>query len=231
MFTAMTYGRLLLLALLVAGNAFADGAGTVSYVEGAVFLQDELVQVNDDVPVVVTGGQTLRTEQGNAELYVTAGALLRLGADSNVEIVNADASSISVRLVSGSIVVGVSKAKKSGPVTVLLGESTTTITSKGEYRFDFADEGPSALQVRKGKATITDGDGDNQLKKKQAAAITSQGIAVASFDDFAGDQLTSWHEKRSEVVLAEVYLSRRDSLNVGGLPGDGTTPSRRPARR
>lgn len=217
--TAMALRCVFGLMSLLASNVFAQ-TGTVKYITDAVFLEGELVHISDDSPTVAAAGQRLRTEIGHAEIYIATDSLLRLGMESEVEIVVIDAGSSTVRLIRGAIIVDAIKVKKSSPVVVLLNDTSTTITTKGTYRFDAAEEANSSLQVRRGKAVIADGSGDHLLKKGHAAAISTQGVSVHRFDEFPADELTAWHDERSRVIAEEVFLDRHDTLDLSGLPAE-----------
>lgn len=214
----MTGTRVLTLVTVAAAAALAADPGSVNYVQGAVFLEDELVHVTERRPLDVAVGQTLRTEAGNAEMLATEYALIRFGEDTEVELVASDRESTTLRLREGSIIIDADKIDASRPLTVLIGDSTSVISSKGEYRFDVDEQAPTTLQVLRGKVVVTDRQTDHRLKKKQTAVMTAQGIQVTKSDGFPLDDLTLWHEDRTEVVGSQVFLDRRDALDMDGLP-------------
>ena len=217
----MLRGRFLFLFLLAAALAIgADDAkkpGTLNMVVGAVYLQDAPAQTDDDNPTIMAAGQRLRSAGGNAELFASPSSIIRLGTTAEVELVSSDEASATVRLLRGSIIVDVYKIKKSTPVTVICGEAVTTITSKGEYRFDAKEENASSLQVLKGKAMLAAAGNSQELKKKQMAAVSDGAVGVEKFSDFPSDALTIWHRRRAEIVNAEVFQAP-GYFGMGELP-------------
>ena len=179
----MLCGRILALIVLVSAFAFtADDAkkpGTVNFVKGVVFLQNNLVHVDEDNPPVIEVAQRLRSDKGNAEVFSTEGSFMRLAANSEVELVATDGTAATVRLHSGSIIIDAFKIKKSSPLIVLVGDTETTIASKGEFRFDISGDSSSALHVLKGKVMLAAAGSSQELKKKQVAEVTVAGVQDA----------------------------------------------------
>ena len=99
----------------------------------------------------------------------------------------------------------------------LVGDTETTIASKGEFRFDIAGDSTSELHVLKGKVMLATAGSSQELKKKQVAEVTVAGVQVAKFKNFAEDPLTAWHEQRSETISASVYTAP-GYFGMGELP-------------
>lgn len=217
----MLRGRFLFLFLLAAAVAIgADDAkkpGTITYVEGAVYLQDELAHVDDDAPTVMAIGQHLRTNGGNAEVFATPGSLIRMGTTAEIEMISSDDESATLRLVRGSIFIEVFRLKKPASLVIVVGDTKTTVEAKGEFRFDAKDDNASALHVVKGKALLASGDSSQELKKKQMAEVTLAGVQVAKYKDLPYDALTIWHQRRAEVDDASVY-GAPGYFGMGELP-------------
>ena len=198
------------LCLLAPAVAFAQAdsgrPGTVFFVEGDVFLKDAPVTINPALLPEVRDGQRLRTEQGNAEMLFALGSFIRLGADSEVEMVDAGLSSATVRLHRGAVIVEAFRTWGGDSLQVLVGDSKVCISEPGEMRIA-AD--PHSVEVLSGAVVVTSAGEEYKVKKKQSATLGPNGVQTAKIKGFAEDALTSWHEQRVKTVLAETPKSER----------------------
>lgn len=219
----MKFGRLTILLLLIPGVAFSQAsfgqAGEVQYVEGDVFVGDELVVVHAEKPPVLKLKRRLRTEAGNAEMLFALGSFVRVGTHSEIEMVDAGLTSATIRLHRGSIIIDVFKVWGADSLKVLVGESETVFTDGGEFRFDLAVDGMLSLHVLSGKGVLSALGDDQRLKKKQLAQLSGQGIAVDKFKNFPADFLTAWHEERAATILASIPKDQRRKKRVGYKDG------------
>ena len=115
-------------------------AGMINHIEGSVLLQDErLIEVRPG-SLHLEAGHRLRTEDGRAELLFAVGSYLRLGPQSEVEMVSAGLTSASVRVHRGSMIVDAYIVYDEDSLTVLVGEAEVRLLQKGLYRLDAAEE-------------------------------------------------------------------------------------------
>jgi ferric-dicitrate binding protein FerR (iron transport regulator) len=175
--------------------------------------------VDAEKPLVLKLKQRLRTEAGNAEMFFAIGSFVRVGTDSEIEMVDAGLTSATIRLHRGSIIIDVFKVWGADSLKVLVGESETVFTYGGEFRFDLAADGMLSLHVLSGKGVLSALGDDQKLKKKQLAQLSGQGIAVDKFKKFPADSLTAWHEERAATILASIPMDQRRKKRVGYKDG------------
>ncbi|MDA0207776.1 MAG: FecR domain-containing protein [Acidobacteria bacterium] len=191
------------------GQADTGRPGTVFFVEGAVFLQDAVVTIDPDQLPEVRNAQRLRTDQGNAELLFAMGSFIRLGADSEIEMVEAGLTSATVRLHRGAMIVEAFRVWGGNSLKVLVDDHQIAVTDPGEIRVEIAEGAQPSVEVLKGSVTVTTADKDYKVKKKQSAALAAEGVQTAKIKALTADALTSWHEQRAKTVLAETPKNQR----------------------
>ena len=143
----MMFARFFSLCFLAAAVAFGQAdtgrPGTVFFVEGAVSLENAPVTIDPARPTEMRKGQRLRTEQGNAEMLFALGSFMRLGADSDIEMVDSGLTSATVRLHRGAVIV----------------EAFRVTTAGQDYKVkkkQSAALGPDGVQITKIKAFTAD---------------------------------------------------------------------------
>ncbi len=147
---------LCLLAPAIAfGQADSGRPGTVLYVEGAVFLKDAPVMIDPAQPTEMRNQQRLRTEQGNAEMLFALGSFIRLGANSELEMVDAGLTSATVRLHRGAMIVEAFRVWGGNSLKVLVGDHEIAVTDGGETRIALPDGGQPTVEVLSGSLLVT----------------------------------------------------------------------------
>jgi hypothetical protein len=218
-------GRLTLGVLAVAAGSVAALAqsavisarsGLIHYVEGQVYLGDQLVETKFGSFPEVKENQQLKTEEGRAEVLLTPGVFLRLGENSSFRMITNRLIDTRLEFLSGAAVVEADDIGKDNSVTVVYRDATIHPVKKGVYRFD-ADGGE--LRVFDGVAEVTSGDQTVEVKEGHLIALDT--LAVRKFDKTVTDALNRWSERRdSYVSMANVgaATSLRTSLYGGGSP-------------
>ncbi len=152
---------------LTAAAATMPAPGTINYVEGQVTLDGRSVTVSSANPAVLETrqaetNQILATGQGMAEMLLTPGVFLRLGANSEVRMVSPGLADTSVALLEGSAMLEAAELFKENNLSVMVGGATVRIDKKGLYDFN-ADQ--LTVSVLDGEATVSQGDAHLNLKK------------------------------------------------------------------
>jgi len=196
--------------------------GTVFHVEGAVFLKDVPVTIDPARPAEVRNEQRLRTADGNAEMLFALGSFIRLGAGSELEMVDAGLTSATVRLHRGAMIVEAFRTWGGDSLKVLAGDYEIAVTDPGEMRIEMSEGGHAAVEVLSGGLTASAPGQDYKVKKKQSAALGPDGVQTAKIKALTADALTSWHEQRAKTVLAQTPKSQR--RKGPSAYADGETP-------
>jgi hypothetical protein len=218
------------IALCLAASAIAFGQadkgrpGTIFFVEGAVFLKDAAVTIDPARPVEVRNEQRLRSEQGNAEMLFALGSFIRLGANSEIEMVEAGLTSATVRLHRGAMIIEAFRVWDGNSLKVLAGDAQVVLTDPGETRIEIAEGGQPSVEVLKGGVTVTTAGQDYKLKKKQSAALGPDGVQTAKIKALTADALTSWHEQRVKTVMAQTPKSERRKGGASANSDGGERP-------
>jgi hypothetical protein len=216
-------GRLVLGVLALAAGSIAALAqsavisarsGLIHYVEGQVYLGDQLVETKFGVFPEVKENQQLKTEEGRAEVLLTPGVFLRLGENSSFRMITNRLIDTRLEFLSGDAIVEAEDIGKDNSVTVVYRDATVHPLKKGLYRFD---SGPGELRVYDGVAEVTAGDQTVEVKEGHLIALDT--LAVHKFDKTVTDALNRWSERRAGYVsMANVAAANtlRTSLFSGG---------------
>src|SRR5438128_1238879 len=127
-FSPMTLARKLGLVvswLLLPGVAFPQNivsarAGLIHHSDGRVLLNEKQIVHKPAQFQEVKESEYLRTELGRAEVLLTPGIFLRMGEDTQIEMLSTRLSDVRVRLVAGSAIVEADELNKENSVTVLV---------------------------------------------------------------------------------------------------------------
>ena len=89
----------------LAQSVISARSGLIHYVEGRVYLGDQLVESKFGTFPEVKENATLRAEQGRAEILLTPGVFLRLGENSSFRMVTNRLIDTRLEFLSGSAVI------------------------------------------------------------------------------------------------------------------------------
>jgi hypothetical protein len=215
----MTLGVLVLaagsLAALAQSAVIAARSGLVHYVEGQVYLGDQLVETKFGVFPEVKENQRLKTEEGRAEVLLTPGAFLRLGENSSIRMVANRLIDTRLEFLSGTAIVEAEDMGKDNSVTVAYRDASIHPLKKGIYQFD---AGSGEMRVYDGVAEVTAGDRTVEVREGHLIALDT--LAVHKFDKTVTDALNRWSERRDGYVsmanVAAASSLQRSMFNGGG---------------
>lgn len=221
----MMRAKFIALCFLAPAIAFAQAdtgrPGTIFFVDGAVFLKDAPVTVDPGHSTQVRSEERLRTEQGNAEMLFALGSFIRLGANSELEMVESGLSSATVRLRRGAMIVEAFRTWGGDSLKVLIGDDQITISDPGEMRIAVD---PPSVEVLSGAVAVTIDGNDYKVKKKQSATLVAD-AQTTKIKTLTADALTAWHEQRVKTVLAETPKEQRRKGNgASETSGGGEKP-------
>ena len=177
--------------------------GTVNYVEGAVYLNGSLLNVQDVGNATLVPGQEISTGKGKVEILLTPGVFLRLDDNSTVKMVSPDLTLTQVELDKGRAGVEVDEIHDQNDLQVIDANVTTRLNKRGYYEFD-ANK-PEAM-VFNGEAHVQFGDDKwREIKGHHELALNDQSaLAREKPEGFnengAKDELYNWNSLRSEYM-------------------------------
>ena len=200
-----------LLTLPVVG-ATSPGPGTLNYIEGQASVDGRTFTSTGHARL--EQNEVLETSSGRVELLLTPGVFLRIGDNSAVRMISANLTNTEVRLLHGEATVEVAQLFKENNIRVSIDHSATTLEKPGLYAFN-ADQG--RVQVFDGKAMLTSGDQQVELKKGHEVSLAGP-LKAEKFDrKKSEDSLYAWSNLRSEYE-AQASMEAARTVVVGG-PG------------
>lgn len=184
-----------------AQSVISAHSGLIHFSEGAVFLDDQRVDQPTGKFDQINNGSELRTEEGRAEVLLTPGTFLRVGANSAIRMLSNKLEDTRVELLSGSAVLDQGADTLSDTaVTVLYNLDQVQIKRAGTYRFDSM---PPELKVEKGEAQVTANGKSIQAEAGNVVAFDGK-LATRKLlnDPTSGsrDDLDNWAEARDHSV-------------------------------
>jgi hypothetical protein len=207
----MVYGRayafsilasLSFLALPAVGQSvISTHSGVIHFFEGAVYVGDQPLESHPGRFPSVPQGAELRTVEGRAEVLLTPGVFVRVGARSTIRMVSNQLSDTRVELLAGSAIVDSAEPGPGTSVTLLFRNWSVHSSEQGVYRID---SDPPRLSVFQGKAEVSAG-------KKEDAQLVGPGMDVRLAPVLVPtrsahpphDALSQWAEGRQQSIFAD----------------------------
>ena len=201
------------LSIASAQSVISAKSGLIHYLEGRVYLNDQLIQSKvGEFPDLKENAQ-LRTEEGRAEVLLTPGVFLRVGDHSAIRMITNRLIDTRVELLSGSAVVEADELLRDNGVTIVYKDYAIQLAKKGVYRFDSE---PPALRVYDGEV-IAQYNGKSEEVKQGHMLEMDGDLKTAHFDkDKNTDELYLWSRDRSQ-YLAMANVSAAQSVNNSGM--------------
>jgi hypothetical protein len=191
--------------------------GTVNYVEGQATLDGQPVDRNAVGSIQLQPGQMLATQDGRAEVLLTPGVFVRMGANGSVQMVSPNLANTEIRLGKGRALVEVDWIQKENRIIVDVGPRQIQLQEKGLYDFD-ADR--SQARVFDGRAAVLDNDREEHIQGGHEMTLTAAKLKAEGFDKKAyEDDLYRWSQLRASYLgEANVQLARTYYGGYGWAP-------------
>jgi hypothetical protein len=190
-------------------------SGLISYVEGKVYLGDQLVEPSPTHFPDVKENAVVRTAQGRAEVLLTPGVVLRLGENGSFKMLTNRLIDTRLELLTGSAVVEADDIAKDTNVTLVCKDGTVSLTKKGLYRFDTA---PARLKVFEGLASAQVAGQNVEVASGKMLSLGGTIASVEKFDKEDTDSLDNWSRRRGELV-AMANVSAAKQVHDSGCAG------------
>jgi hypothetical protein len=195
--------------------------GTLNYVEGQVTVDGRQVSAKAPGSSVLGSNEFLDTEHGRAEMLLVPGVFLRVGDDSQVEMLSPDLTNTKIRLTKGSAMLEVDELFKQNNISVATANVSTRIDQKGLYDFN-ADQ--ALVGVIQGKATAYEDDSQVNLTKGHELAFAGgQALKAQKLDEgtLEASSLYRWSELRSQYEAQANLNAAQTVVAYGGWFGPG----------
>jgi hypothetical protein len=174
------------------------GPGAINYVEGQASLNGQSLAPGSVGTATLRPGQTLDTGNGYVEMLLTPGAFLRVGNNSQVQIISAGLADTKVQLNRGTSMIEVDQLVKGAHLAVTMNGATSEIEKKGLYEFDSSQQ---AIRVFKGTARVTEAARTQKLESGNQVLLTgNQPLKRHDIDEktLKTEPLYVWSKTRSE---------------------------------
>lgn len=218
-------------ATLAAQSTYGAVPGSLNFVQGQANIDGQPIDTNIATPQPrqLRAGETLATANGTADILLAPGALLRLGHDTTVHMVTADANRTEVQLQQGVANLSANVVRHDDLLLVDTANGQTQILSRGLYTLNAAT---NTVRVYNGEAYVFPGADTTsdvkpvKLKEGHELILGGERAKPASFDrEMADTDLLPWTgPKESQVALADATV-RHDGgsgySDAGYYPGYG----------
>jgi len=201
----------------LAQSVISAHSGLIHFADGSVFLDDQRVEQKAGKFDQMKNGSELRTQDGRAEVLLTPGAFLRVGANGAIRMISNDLDNTRVELLSGSAVLDQgSDTLANTSVTILYNLDAVHIKKAGRYRFDSE---PPQVKVESGDVDVTAADGKSvEAGAGYVVAFEGKLTARRLLEDSGinkSDDLESWDVARN----LSVANSNQDAAAATDLSG------------
>lgn len=159
----------------------------------------EQLMITDDL----NSGDRVRTEyDGRVEILLNPGSYLRLGGNSEVELLDNSLANLEVRLLRGTAIV---EATGADGVELNIGISTPhtrlAIVRQGLYRLNVVPEDATELIVRKGRVILS--DSHTKVKGGNKVVFSATNVSVAKLtkqEKKFQDNVEIWSKERGKTL-------------------------------
>lgn len=198
--------------------------GTVNYIEGQAAINGQPVNPNAIGSLALQPGQTFATRNGRAEILLTPGVFVRLGANSMATMISPDPANPEVRLDRGRALVEVDGILKANSIRIVAAGRVVQLQTKGLYDFD-ADS--RQLRVFDGRAAVLAPDREIHVQGGHEVSMMDPRLKARDFDKRAyEDEMYRWSSLRSSYLAqANIEMARAYYGGNGWAPSPWVGPN------
>ena len=208
-------------------NAITGGATVTSRGGDSGWQQ---LMITDDL----NSGDRVRTDaDGRVEILLNPGSYLRLGGNSEVELLDNSLANLEVKLLRGTVIV---EATGADGLELNIGISTPharlAIVRQGLYRLNVVPQDATELIVRKGRVIL--GDTHTKIKGGNKVVFSATNVIVAKLTNEEKknkDDVEIWSKQRAQTLaqanrkitnrmLSSAFASYRDPFRDPFFPFD-----------
>jgi len=211
-----------MLAIPARGDTQPKGSavpGTLNYVEGQVSVGSQPLDSKSIGSETLGAGQSIRTENGKAEILLTPGVFLRVGSNSSVKMISPGLTNTEIGVEQGEASVEVTEVHKQNDIRIDTDGVTTQLVKNGFYDFDAAR---NLLLVLDGEAIVDENGSQVKVKGGHELTLNQNSTRPQSFDKntYKSGDLYRWSSLRS-AYLAEANVDAAPGYIAGGGYGLG----------
>ena len=207
-----------------AQSVISTHSGIVYFFEGSVYLGDQVLQPHPGKFSSVPPGAELRTAEGRAEVLLTPGVFVRIGARSAIRMVANELSDTRVELLAGSALVDSAEPNSGTSVTLIYKNWSVRFLEQGHYRID---TDPPRLSILQGKAEVSAGTEKAVTVGRGKSLPFASVLVPQTSTDWPRDALSSWAEGRQQSISADDAIAANiqdpASLNASDSGPDSFT--------
>jgi len=181
-------------------SVISTRSGLVHYFEGAVYLNDHPLEARLGKFWSVPQGAELRTEQGRAEVLLTPGVFLRIGARSAIRMLANELSDTQVELEKGSVIVEAGEPNQDTAVTLIYRNWKVHFPQKGLYRID---SNRVSLSVLQGAAEVVTTPRGEPIRVEEGTDLGFAQLVPRRSSHQRADALSEWNKSRSQSIMAD----------------------------
>jgi len=202
----MIWGRALAAAFFVPALIFAQTivsarSGVVNFFEGKVSIDGQPLEPKFGHFYDIKPGSELTTAEGRAEVLLTPGVMLRMGANSAIRMVSNRLSDTRLEFLSGEAALDSRNAAPGAPIVITYKNYQMRFARSGRYNMDAE---PGELRVEEGEADVTYAGKTATAKPAEVIPFSSKLVARADQDRIpAKDALDRWADERSNTLEAD----------------------------
>jgi hypothetical protein len=187
---------------LPAQTIISARAGLLNHTQGCVLLDGKHLEAGRPRLIHLVPGQHLRTEDGHAEIMLGPEIFLRLGFESEAEMVSTDLAAPQVRLRGGSALIDANGLTDRNPVSVLVGDSELRLVKKGLYRVDAPRNGPQKVTVWDGRAIVLAEKSKKTIAENHTVELgeNPKNLAARRVGQTKRDALDQWNRERASAI-------------------------------
>ena len=193
-------------------------SGTLSWTEGAVFLDGQAIETSATKFPDIKENSVLRTAAGRAEILLTPGSVMHIGENTSFRMITKRLIDTRLELLTGSAVLNIAEANKDTNITLVCKSGTVALARAGHYRFDTE---PARVKVFAGQADVQVGDNHVEVGSGKMLDLSGQLATAEKFDKEDTDALDNWSRRRDEVIAMANVSSAKSVYNGYGFVGSG----------
>jgi len=156
------------------------------------------LSITDDLDA----GDRVRTaNDGRVEILLNPGSYLRVGGDSEVELLNNALESLEVRLLRGTAIVEATGADGLElNINISTPHTKLAIVRQGLYRLNVVPNDATELIVRKGRVILSDSHTKVKGGNKVVFSATNVTVAKLTKEEKKGQDVDNWSKERAETL-------------------------------
>jgi len=186
--------------------------GVINYIEGAASINGSRISNKTAGRTFLAANDTLSTEIGKAEVLLTPGVFLRVGANSEIRMISPSLTKTVIEVAGGEAFVEAADLVKENDIEILDHGTTTRLLKPGLYKF--IATGQPVAAVISGKAEVSVADRKVNLGKNRQTVLDAElkPEKYNSKEESNSDDLYAWSQVRDQYEAASSFSAARTAM-------------------